>query len=444
MAGAREDTIVALATGPVPSALALVRVSGPSAISAVNRLLSHDIPANRTAKLRRLRDSNGVLIDEAVVTAFPGPNSFSGEDLVELTVHGGPAVVEHLIDALTCQDGVRLAEPGEFTRRAFEAGRLDLTEAEAIADLIAAETPSQKAQALEQLSGRLTKEISTLRDILISLMAACEVMIDFADEGDAPDDNRGAIAERLALLSSRISQVLDDNQAGERIRDGICIAIIGPPNAGKSTLLNALAGEDAAIVSTIPGTTRDVVSVRVVLGGVPATLLDTAGLRETEDVIEAEGVSRARRAAETADLKLLMLPAGAEEPKAFTDWAEDPDALILRSKADLTESRDASGLRLSVETGENMDVLKQTLDARVRELVTSREPAVITRQRHRAAFEAALANIDRACAGLDSGLEIALVAEDIRAAALQMEKLLGRVDVEDVLGLIFSRFCIGK
>jgi len=442
--GAREDTIVALATGPVPSALALIRVSGLAARSAVRHLLRTDLPAKRTARLRRLFDVSGALIDEGVVTTFPGPDSFTGEDLVEVTVHGGPAVVEHLIDALTCQPRVRLAEPGEFTRRAFEAGRLDLTEAEAIADLIAAETQSQKAQALEQLSGRLTHHINDLKHGLIEAMAAIELMIDFADEGDAPDDNRDVIANRLVMLSQRIRQILDDNRAGERIREGVRIAIIGPPNAGKSTLLNALAGEDAAIVSMLPGTTRDVVSVRLILGGVPVTLLDTAGLRVTEDVIEAEGVTRARRAAETADLKLLMLPADAPVSEDFEEWLVQPDVVVLRSKSDLLRGGDISGLRLSVQTGENFDRLRQSLDDRVRALVSSREPALITRRRHREAFELAVAAIDRAMAGLHSGLEIALVAEDIRAAAQQMERLLGRLDVEDVLGAIFSRFCIGK
>ncbi len=444
MTGAREDTIVALATGPLPSALALVRVSGPSALRVVRQLLRTNLPASRTAGLRRLQDSNAILIDEGVVTTFPGPNSFTGEDLVELSVHGGPAVVDHLLDALTTEAGVRLAEPGEFTRRAFEAGRLDLTEAEAIADIVAAETLSQKSQALEQLSGRLARHITDFRSVLQEAMAAVEVMIDFADEGDAPEDNRDQVAVRLSTLSQRMQDILDDNRAGERIRDGVKIAIIGPPNAGKSTLLNALAGEDAAIVSTLPGTTRDVVSVRLVLGGVPVTLLDTAGLRETEDAIEAEGVGRARRAAETADLKLLILPAGEVAPELFADWTSNPDVLVLRSKADLSAGRDTAGLRLSALTGENMDVLKRTLDARVRELVSAREPAIITRQRHREAFENARDSVDRAHSALDAGLEIALVAEDIRAAAQQMERLLGRIDVEDVLGTIFSRFCIGK
>lgn len=444
MTGAREDTIVALATGPVPSALALIRVSGSSALASVNQLLRAQLPAERTARLRRFYDGGDALIDEGVVTVFPGPNSFTGEDLVELTVHGGQAVVEHLIDALTRQAGVRLAEPGEFTRRAFEAGRLDLTEAEAIADLIAAETLSQKSQALEQLSGRLTRQIDDLKDGLIEAMAAVEVMIDFADEGDAPDDNRGPVADRLQNLSDRIAQILDDNRVGERIRDGVRIAIIGPPNAGKSTLLNALAEEDAAIVSAQPGTTRDVVSVRLILGGVPVTLLDTAGLRETEDVIEAEGVSRARRAAESADLKLLMLPANASVPDDYAEWLDRRDVVVLRSKSDLLPGGEISGLRLSVQTGENFDQLRQVLDDRVRALISSREPALITRRRHREAFENALSAIERAKAALHSGLEIVLVAEDIRAAAQQMERLLGRLDVEDVLGAIFSRFCIGK
>lgn len=441
---AREDTIVALSSGPLPSALALVRVSGPDAVSCVEALLRAPLPSARMAKLRRLVDADGALIDEAVMTVFPGPNSFTGEDLCELTVHGGPAVVDHLLSALTSFASVRLAEPGEFTRRAFEAGHLNLTEAEAIADIVAAETRTQKAQALEQLSGRLADEILQLQDLLIDAMAACEVMIDFADEGDAPDDNREVVDERLAVLDRRLADILDDNRAGERLREGIRIAIIGPPNAGKSTLLNALAEEDAAIVSDMPGTTRDVVSVRIALGGVPVTLQDTAGMRSTNDAIEAEGVLRARRASQSADLSLLLIASGQETPPEMQGLSDDRRVIRVQSKSDLAPENQNPGLRVSAVRGEGIEELKELLARQVRDLVSSREPALITRARHREAFSHAKESISRARNALNSGLEIALVAEDIRAAAQQMERLLGRVDVEDVLGSIFSRFCIGK
>ena len=434
-----QDTIVALATGQLPSALAVIRMSGARVMAIVEAVTRRSAPQPRRAVVRRLVDLQGRDIDEAVVVVMPGPASFTGEDCAELTLHGGPAVVAHCLETVTALPGVRLAEPGEFTRRAFEAGKLDLTQAEAIADIIAAETPLQKDAALRQLGGTISSAYQDWRLDLVEILALIEVMVDFTDESDAPDDTTTEVAARIEDLVFRISRTLDDDRAGERVRDGIRIAILGAPNAGKSTLLNRLVGRDAAIVTPIAGTTRDVIDVRLVLAGVPVTLSDTAGLRATDDVIEAEGVERARRAAQAADLRIHLMT-----PDSDYRVQPGPNDVVVNSKIDAVPCVDPALPGISARTGEGIDAFLATLEDRIKALIAGQESAVVTRARHRDSMSTARQALENAAERLLAGHDIAIVAEDVRQACQALDRLVGRLDVEAVLGAVFSRFCIGK
>lgn len=436
---------MALASGPTPSALALVRMSGPQCRAIIEALSGCPVPPARQLVRRHIRDAQGQAIDDAMLVFLPGPANFTGEDSAEITTHGGPAVVGHLLQTLTAMTGVRLAEPGEFTRRAFEAGKLDLTQAEAIADLIAADTPLQKDMALRQLDGAMSRVCGEISVALGEALALCEAMIDFSDEGDVPDDLREGVRHALKSARAAIGRALDDDHAGQRVREGVRIAIIGAPNAGKSTLLNRLAGRDAAIVTPIPGTTRDVIDVRLVLAGVPVTVSDTAGLRETSDAIEAEGVRRARLTAENADIRIWV----AESMVGMAEW---PDAagendLLVRTKADLVATDDQpspEATAISALTGAGMEAFLSALVVRVAQSVAGAGSAVVTRERHRIALRAAQDRVDAALAGVAAGSGVEWVAEDIRAAHDALDRLIGRLDMEAVLGAIFSRFCVGK
>lgn len=440
---AERDTIVALATGTLPSALAIVRLSGPWTQKVVAALTGAPLPEPRKTVLRRFHDADGALIDEGVLVHFEPGTGFTGESAAEFTLHGGQAVVDHFIGTVLALPGTRLAEPGEFTRRAFEAGRLDLTQAEAIADLIEAETPLQKSQALSQLDGAVSSAYAELRDALIEALAQIEVMIDFTDEADAPDDTTGSLRPLLESVSEQIGAILDDDRIGEKVRSGLSIVILGPPNAGKSTLLNRLAGRDAAIVTARPGTTRDTIDVRLVLSGVPVTVTDTAGLRDTEDEIEAEGVRRALTRAEAADIRVWLDPDGSFDGAEF--GSKKPEDVLIQTKIDLApNSSSRATLAISAETGAGIDALVDALTKRIQSTLSGRENVVITRARHRQALSDAAAALSVAGRGLDSGSPVELIAEDIRIALRHLERLVGRVNVEDVLGSVFSRFCIGK
>ena len=313
------------------------------------------------ARLRVIKDLSGVQIDEGLALFMPGPNTYTGEDSLELNLHGGQAVIEHTLKTLTAMEGVRLAEPGEFTRRAFENGKLDLTQAEGVADLIEAETSAQKAQALRQLDGALSETYSDWQRQLTEILALLEVSIDFPDEGDAPETVDAPAMEKLEALRIQIVNALGDDGIGERIRDGFRIAIIGPPNAGKSTLLNCFARRDAAIVTDIPGTTRDVIEVRTHMGGVVVWFVDTAGIRETLDIVEAEGVRRARLAAETADLRIYLVDVGGAGDWPVRIASHD---LIVVNKSDLgIASRETADFRISARTGEGIGALEAHLQA---------------------------------------------------------------------------------
>lgn len=447
----KPATIIALASGAGRAGVAVIRLSGPASTAALEALSGAGPPPPRQATLRALTDPrSGVALDDALVLWFPGPASFTGEDVAELHVHGGPAVIAAVIDAALSLPGVRPAEPGEYTRRAFEHGKLDLAEAEGLADLVDAETEGQRAQALRQRRGALSGLYEHWRGRLIEAAALIEAEIDFPDE-DLP----GALAQRagplLQALADDMGRHLNDAHRGERIRDGFRIAIIGPPNAGKSSLLNALAQREAAIVSDIPGTTRDVVEVRLVLAGYPVWIADTAGLREAADAIEAEGVRRALARAEEADLRIGVVEAGAEAPASLAAMLGPGDVLV-RSKRDLlgppasspaiAATGETPAVHLSVLTSEGVAELEALLAARVADALGAEEAPVLTRARHRRLVEEAQRALLRAIPALDQGPELA--AEDVRAAADQIGRLTGRIDVEDLLGEIFSSFCIGK
>lgn len=443
------DTILALATGPLPAALAIFRLSGPDAFAVARALIAPvPMPAERRASLRKLFDAEGALIDEALVTLFPGPRSFTGEDLVELSVHGGVAVADHLVRAVLSHasgPSVRLAEPGEYTRRAFDAGRLDLTQAEAIADLIAAETPRQKQQALRQLDGAMTALAHDVGAQLGNALAGCEAMIDFADEGDVPGDLRVQVHNDTALALQKVTDALGTGRAGQSVRDGLQIVILGEPNVGKSTLLNALAGREAAIVTPLPGTTRDIVSVRVVIGGVPVTVLDTAGLRHAADLVEAEGIRRARKASDEADIRVWLVCAGFQQ-LARPREAQEND-IVLLSQSDLMPGQEPPpgfDLAISALTGAGMERMRELLEAQVLLRLAGAEHAVIAQERHRLMLEGVSGALVDALECLVTGVEIEIVAENLRHARAWLDRLTGRLDVEAVLGQIFSRFCIGK
>jgi tRNA modification GTPase len=427
-----RDTIFAVASGAGQAAIAVLRLSGPGCAGIV-RGLCGSVPAPRQATLRRLRGADGAVLDRAVVLWFPGPASYTGEDSAELQLHGGRAVIDGVADALTAL-GARPAEPGEFTERAFLNGRMDLLEAEGIADLIAAETSTQRDQALRQMEGGLGAIYHAWSARMLGLLARQEAMIDFPDE-DIPDSVADAIEAEMAALAAEMRAHLADGGRGERLRDGLVFAIVGPPNVGKSTLINVLADRDVAIVSPLAGTTRDVVEARVVLGGVPVTLLDTAGLRDSDDPIEAEGVRRAKERAARADLVLAL--DDATQPEAGADgtaWATVP-VIRVRNKVDIT-----GGAGISARDGTGVDALRAELDAAARRLTAMSGPPALTRARHRAAVRAAL---DRLHSALSTPLA-ELRGEDLRLAMRSLGRLTGAVGVEDVLDSVFRQFCIGK
>lgn len=431
------DTIFAPATARGRAAISVVRVSGPASDLALERL-SGAPPAPRQATLRTLRRADGEAIDRALVIRFAAGASFTGENSFELQCHGGRAVLGAVLDALAAQPGLRMAEPGEFTRRALENGRLDLLEAEGLADLVNAETEGQRRQALRAMRGALGDQATEWRRALIRARALVEAVMDFADE-DVPED---VGPEAMALIDGAMiamRSALAGASAAERMREGFEVALVGAPNAGKSTLLNALARREAAITSATAGTTRDVIEVHLDLAGLPVTLLDTAGLRETEDEVESLGVDRARARADAADLRIWLQAPGGESPPI--GWLRDGD-LIVNSMADLVGGLVGSIL-VSARTGLGINSLISRIGA---ELETRAAGAsAVVRTRHRLALESGLAHLAQAHRWLligESALDLA--AEELRLATRALEILLGRVDAERVLDDIFSEFCLGK
>jgi tRNA modification GTPase len=446
-----RDTIFALSTAPGRAGIAVIRLSGPEAAAALATLGGGKPPPPRRAALRRFRDpASGETIDQGMALWLPGPGSFTGEDMAELQVHGGRAVPAAILAALGALPGLRPAEPGEFSRRAFENGRLDLTAVEAIADLVDAETASQRRQALRQLSGALGAVYEDWRARLLRAQAHLEAAIDFPEEG-LPNDVISALGAEILGVRREITQHLGDDRRGERLREGLSVAVIGPPNAGKSSLLNWLVRREAAIVSATAGTTRDVIEVHLDLGGYPVVLADTAGLRAAGDEIEAEGVRRALARASMADLRIVVLDA--------TTWPSIPaeladqlsaGALLVANKSDLATLpagaciAGAAVRPVSVKTSAGLDGLLEALGREVAcRMDVSAAPA-LTRERHRVALLDCQEGLARASAGLADGALPELVAEDLRLAIRALGRITGKVDVEDMLDLVFREFCIGK
>ncbi len=443
-------TIFALATAPGRGALAVIRISGDRAGVSLDILSGAPRPEARVARVRRLKDPHtGQVLDEALVLWMPGPASFTGEDCVELHVHGGIAVTDSILSALSEIEGLSPAEPGAFSRRAVMNGRLDLTAAEGIADLIDAETAAQQSQALRQMQGRLRDLYEGWRDELKSALAHLEADIEFADE-DLPGGLGQSALDRIESLVKSLNDHLGETR-GEKLRDGLSIAIIGPPNAGKSSIINALAGRDAAIVSARAGTTRDIVEVAMVLGGVPVTLSDTAGLRDTGDDIEAEGVRRARLRAQEADIRLLVTAYDAQLSQIdamailqagdfWLDNKQDAQSQIHSPSDGLPE--DVTYVEMSAHEQSSINAFLAKLELAVAERFGVAERPVLTRARHRNALEDAAAHLARALTARDIGLELA--AEDLRLASRALGRITGSVDIEALLDIVFADFCIGK
>jgi tRNA modification GTPase len=485
-----RSTIFALSSGRPPAAIAVIRISGPRAGAALEAL-GVKVPYPRRAALARIRDPQTKdIIDEALVLWFAAPASETGEDVAELQLHGGRAVIAAVMAALSRIEGLRPAEAGEFTRRGFENGKLDLTAVEGLADLVSAETEGQRRQAFAQMKGLLGGRAESWRQRLIQALALVEAGIDFSDEGDVQkSEHRNLMAPALAAareLEAEIAAALADGGRGERLREGLVVAIAGPPNAGKSTLLNRLARREAAIVSPHAGTTRDVIEVHLDLGGMPVTLLDTAGIRDTDDPVELEGVRRARDRAAAADLVLWVVDAsGAEAHETSTPVP----AWLIRNKIDLVQTLSNSnehqnqnidsserdlqtnkplksmdntelthkselkfrnndqGFNLSATSGVGFDLIVAELARYAEGFLAAAESALVTRTRHRHALEEVLAGLRRATGGHVAGqkeVQEDLLAEELRSAATALGRLTGRVDVEDILDVIFRDFCIGK
>ncbi|MXN52567.1 tRNA uridine-5-carboxymethylaminomethyl(34) synthesis GTPase MnmE [Shinella sp. AETb1-6] len=439
----RAGTIFALSSGGLPSGVAVIRISGPDCRTAVARLCGA-VPPERRASLRSIRDRNGDVIDQGIVLFFPGPNSFSGEDCAELQIHGGRATVAAVLSALGAIDGLRPAEAGEFSRRAFLNGRMDLVEVEGLADLIAAETEMQRRLAAEQASGGLSRLYDSWAKRLTHARAMIEAELDFAEEDDVPGSVAASIWSDMRALSQDILNHTDGARVGEIVRDGLKVVIAGPPNAGKSSLLNYLAQRDVAIVTDVPGTTRDVLHVDLDIGGYAVRLYDTAGLRETDDVVEREGIRRTRLSLQRADLVLLLSDDDVTDAADFLGDFSGP-FLRIRCKSDImgeTLPDSAIDAMISTKSGDGVDDLIERIRAYLPTLEVGNALALPTRARHRDGLVTCRQHILAALENVSAGLDIQ--AEHLRLAGQALGRITGRVDVENLLDVIFSEFCIGK
>jgi tRNA modification GTPase len=440
----RDQTIFALSSGRLPSAIAMVRVSGPQAGKIVTTLAGKT-PSPRMATRALLTDVGQRPIDDAVVLWFPGPASATGEDVAEFHVHGGRAVLAALFAALSGFENVRAAEPGEFTRRAFENGKLDLTEAEGLDDLIHADTDRQRRQALRQLKGLLGDRARDWRARIIEASALIEAGIDFSDEGDVPAELIAPALAKVKALLTEIEQVLAGQGRSERLRDGLVVAIAGPPNVGKSTLMNQLARREVAIVSPHAGTTRDVIEVQLDLDGYPVTVIDTAGIRETDDPVEQEGVRRARARAADADLVLWLTDvslAAIQHDGTAPVWTVRNKIDLEPASRPLADGSAQGGFQISASRGDGLPELIAALVGFAQNYFGGSEVGLIGRTRQRKLLQETAASLRRCSQVVGQGEELA--AEELRMAAQSLGRLLGRVDVEDILDVIFREFCVGK
>jgi tRNA modification GTPase len=431
------STIFAPGAGVGKAAIAIIRLSGPQTPKVVESIAG-TLPPPRVARYAALRDPDGgELLDRGIVLFFPAPASATGEDYAEFQIHGGQTVVEAVLAALSRQPGLRPAEPGEFVRRGFVNGKLDLSQAEALADLIEAQTQAQRRQALRLAGGALRRKVEAWRAALIDALALVEAALDFSDEADVEDFDRRRLAELLAPIREDMSAALAEHPASERMREGFRVMILGPPNAGKSTLINALTRRDLAIVSPRAGTTRDMIEAHLEVDGLPVTVVDTAGLRDAVDEIEKIGVDRVFDAIGAADLAIWLSPEGLAPPDSV---AGDIDILHVASKCDLVAAS-PGWLPLCAPTGEGLERLLAEISARARARLGDGHTALFARARHRSATQITREAI---VAALSSPKPLELVAEDLRRAAWALGKIVGSVDVEDILDAVFSRFCIGK
>jgi len=442
-------TIYALSSGPGISGVAIVRVSGPSASEVIRLLTGKEIPKPRMASLRKINNINtSELIDEGIIIWFPGPESYTGEDMAEIHVHGSKAVVSALQNEISKIKSCRLAEPGEFTKVAFQNGKINLLKAESIADLISAETEIQRLQAVKIMRGKSSEKFNELREKLLKILSFVEAKIDFPDE-DLPEDNLKKIKQDSTDVLNEINKILNDQKVGEIIREGFKIAIVGPTNAGKSSLLNNLSNREVAIVSEIAGTTRDVVETHLNIDGYPVIISDTAGIRESKDEIEKKGIRLSLKKAENADLKLVVVDAKSIDLRGFLNDLIKNDAILVVNKSDLIKDKlDPEILKLnhvliSLKDNSNIDELIKKIKNYLRDKFITEEDILITRERHR---QHLVQCVDHLKNFLDknSKKDFDKAAEDLRLATRHLGMIVGKVDVEEILGSIFNDFCIGK
>jgi len=442
-------TIYALSSGPGVSGVAVIRISGPDSSEVLKLLTEHELPDARVATLRKINNINtSELIDEGLVLWFPGPQSYTGEDMVEIHIHGGKAVVEALLNTLSKVKSCRLAEPGEFTKLAFQNGKINLLKAESIGDLISAETEIQRVQAVKIMNGRSSEKFNQLREKLLKTLSFVEAQIDFPEE-DLPDENIKQIKNDSSDVIQEIKKILNDQKVGEIIREGFKIAIVGPTNAGKSSLLNNLSNREVAIVSEIAGTTRDVVETHLNIDGYPVIISDTAGIRESKDEIEKKGIKLSLMKAENADLKLVVVDAKSVDFSGFLNDLLKNDAILVVNKSDLLKDKldpEISKLNhvlISLKDNSNIDQLITKIKNNLKNKFITEEDILITRERHR---QHLVQCIDHLKNFLDKNdkRDFDKAAEDLRLATRHLGMIVGKVDVEEILGSIFNDFCIGK
>ena len=442
-------TIYALSTGPGVSGVAIIRISGPESSEVIIKLTNKEIPKPRVATLRKINNINtSELIDEGIILWFPGPESYTGEDMAEIHIHGGKAVVLAVQKEISTVKNCRLAEPGEFTKLAFQNGKINLLKAESIADLISAETEIQRLQAIKIMKGKSSDKFNELREKLLKLLSFIEAKIDFPEE-DLPEDNLKKIKQDSSDVLNEINKILNDQKVGEIIREGFKIAIVGPTNAGKSSLINNLSNREVAIVSEVAGTTRDVVETHLNIDGYPVIISDTAGIRDSKDEIEKKGIKLSLNKAENADLKLVVVDAKSIDLSGFLNDFLKNDAILVINKSDLLqkklnpEIKKLNHVLVSIKENLNIDKLIEKIKENLKKKFISEEDILITRERHRQHLIQCVDHLKNFAAKNDKN-DFDKAAEDLRLATRQLGMIVGKVDIEEILGSIFNDFCIGK